>query len=191
MRFARPVHVEVTEARNLALCSGQDPADDLIEQELRIAVHVQRLLDFAFFDETARPAIRRRRRRVQKLNVLCEADIEHVSAVAEVIVHHVAAVGFHRVRAGAFVENRAHLAEVAAPEALDEFGLVEIVVDFAVDQILEFVGAREIVDGDDALFAALVERLHEIAADETGRAGDDEGHDDPAVMSFAWDWSKR
>ena len=54
------------------------------------------------------------------------------------------------------MEDRAHFAEVAALEALDEFGLIQIVVDFAVDQILELVGARQIVDGDDALFAALV-----------------------------------
>jgi hypothetical protein len=34
------------------------------------------------------------------------------------------------------------------------------------------------------LFSALIERLHEIAADKTGRAGDDEGHGRPAVMGF-------
>ncbi len=59
------------------------------------------------------------------------------------------------------MENRADFAEIAALEALDELGLVEVIVDLAVDEILEFVGAREVIDGDDALFAALVERLHD------------------------------
>jgi hypothetical protein len=77
------------------------------------------------------------------------------------------------------VEHRAHLAEIAARKAFDEFGLVEIVVNLAIDEVLELVGAREIVDGDDALFTALVERLHEIAADKAGSAGDDEGHGRP------------
>jgi predicted HAD superfamily Cof-like phosphohydrolase len=84
------------------------------------------------------------------------------------------------------VEHRAHFAEIAARKAFDEFSLVEIVVNFAIDEVLEFVGAREIVDGDDALFAALVERLHEIAADKAGRAGDDDSHGRSAVMSFNW-----
>jgi hypothetical protein len=75
------------------------------------------------------------------------------------------------------MKDRAYLAEVAARETLDEFGLVQIVVDLAVHEIAELVRAREVVDGDDALFAALVERLDDVAADEAGRAGHDESHD--------------
>ena len=75
------------------------------------------------------------------------------------------------------MEHRAHLAEIAALETFDELGLVEIVVDLAIDEILELVGARQVVDRDHALFAALVERLDDVAADEPGRAGDDDGHD--------------
>jgi len=81
-------------------------------------------------------------------------------------------------------------AEIAPLEALDKLGLVEVIVDLAVDEILELVRTREVIDRDDAVFTALIERLHEIAADKAGRAGDDEGHDDPAVMGFAWDRSK-
>ena len=65
-------------------------------------------------------------------------------------------------------------------EALDEFRLVAIVVDLAIDEIPELVRARQVVDRDDARLAALVERLDDVRADKTGCAGDDEGHDRPA-----------
>jgi hypothetical protein len=59
------------------------------------------------------------------------------------------------------VENRAYFAEIAPLEALDKLGLVEVIVDLAVDEILELVRTREVID-----------------------------RDDPAVMGFAWDRSK-
>src|SRR5471032_2632578 len=74
------------------------------------------------------------------------------------------------------MENGPDLAEIAEFKARDELGLVEEIVDFAIDQVLEFVGAREVVDGDHTLLATLVERLHNIAADKPGRAGNDDCH---------------
>ena len=38
------------------------------------------------------------------------------------------------------------MTEIAALEAFDEFGFIEIVVDLAIDEVLELVGAREVVD---------------------------------------------
>ena len=61
-------------------------------------------------------------------------------------------------------------------DALDEIVLVEIVGDFAVDQVLELVGLGQVVDGDDVGNAALVERLDDVRADKAGGAGDDVIH---------------
>lgn len=72
------------------------------------------------------------------------------------------------------MENRAYLAEITACETFDEFRLVQIVVDLAIDEIPELVRARQVVDRDDARLAALVERLDNVRADKTGCAGDDE-----------------
>ncbi len=74
------------------------------------------------------------------------------------------------------MKHRAHLAELAALEALDKLALVEVIADLAVDEVVEFVGARQVVDGDDIVFAALVQALDEVAADEAGSAGNDDGH---------------
>ena len=67
--------------------------------------------------------------------------------------------------------------EVAVGEADEELVLVDVVGDLAVDEVAELVGAREVVDGDDARLAARVERLDEVGADEAGGAGDDDVHD--------------
>src|SRR6266498_5708170 len=93
--------------------------------------------------------------------------------VAVVVAHHVAAVGLHRVGARALMQYRNEIVvEVAVGEPHEELLLVHVIGDIAVDEIAELVGAREIVDGDDALLAARVQRLDEIGADEPGGAGD-------------------
>ncbi len=71
--------------------------------------------------------------------------------------------------------------EVAVGKAREEFVLVEVLVDLAVDEIGELVGAGEVVDRDDAGLAATIERTDEIGADESGGSGDDDGHEDGSV----------
>ena len=58
--------------------------------------------------------------------------------------------------------------EVAVGEPREEFVLVDVVGDLAVDEIRELVGARQVVDGDDARLAARVQRPDQIGADESG-----------------------
>jgi hypothetical protein len=57
------------------------------------------------------------------------------------------------------MEYRAHIAEIAAREAGDEVGLVRVVGNLAVDEVVELLGARQVVDGDDVRLAALVQPL--------------------------------
>jgi hypothetical protein len=75
------------------------------------------------------------------------------------------------------VEHDLGLGQFALAHAIDELDLVQVVGDLAVDQVAEFVGAREVVDGEDVALAAIVERLDVVGADETGGAGDDDFQD--------------
>ena len=66
--------------------------------------------------------------------------------------------------------------EMAGLKHVEEVVLVEILIDLAIDEILELLGALEIVDGDDVGHAALVEGLDDVGTDKPGRAGDDGVH---------------
>ena len=59
-------------------------------------------------------------------------------------------------------DRRDVVVEVAVGEPRQELVLVEVVGDLAVDEVAELVGAREVVDGDDAGLAARVQRPDEI-----------------------------
>jgi hypothetical protein len=76
------------------------------------------------------------------------------------------------------VQDRGNVVvEVALDQANEKLVLVDEFGDLAIDEVAELVGAGEIVDGNDAAFAARVQRLDEVGADESGRAGDDDVHD--------------
>jgi len=75
------------------------------------------------------------------------------------------------------VEDRLDLAIVAAREGRVELALVDVIGDTQIDQIAKLVALLQIIHGDDFVDAARVERLHQIAADEAGRAGNDDAHD--------------
>jgi hypothetical protein len=86
--------------------------------------------------ELAAAAVGRRARGIEELHFLIDAPVEQDQRIAEVVLHHVAAVGFHGVRAGAFMENGVdRRRRNAGQQALDEFVLVEVIGDFAIDQI--------------------------------------------------------
>ncbi|MPN41607.1 hypothetical protein SDC9_189161 [bioreactor metagenome] len=171
------VNVEVAEADDLGAGIGQAAAHHLVEQELGVAVDVERPLVLALLLEHVAGAVSRGRRGVEELDVLVLTPVEQDQRVAIVVLHHVATVGLHGVGAGAFVQDGFDLAVVMTGlDALDEIVLVEVVGDFAVDQVLELVGLGQVIDCNDIGDAALVQRLDNIGADETGSTGDDVVH---------------
>jgi hypothetical protein len=105
--LARPVDVEVAKTRDLRRSIRQHPPHVLVEQELRVAVDVERPLELALLAEDAAAAVDGRARRVDERHVVVLAPIEQRDRVAVVVPQHVAAVGLHRVRAGALMEHRA------------------------------------------------------------------------------------
>jgi hypothetical protein len=52
--------------------------------------------------------------------------------------------------------------ELPGQQSCEELGLVDVIDDFAINQIFEFVGARKIVDRNNLVCTALIERLDEI-----------------------------
>ena len=149
--LARTVDVEIAEAGDLRGALRQHPAHVLVEQELRVAVDVERRLARALLAKHGAAAVDRRARRVEKRDVVVLAPVEQRDRVAVVVAHHVPAVGLHRVGARALVQHRADVVvEIAVGEAREELVLVDVVVDLAVDEVGELVGARQVVDGDDA-----------------------------------------
>ena len=67
-------------------------------------------------------------------------------------------------------------AEFAAREAGVELALVEVVADLRIEQVAVLRAIGQIVDGDHVVDADGVEAVDEVAADESGRAGDNDPH---------------
>src|SRR5690606_11864811 len=145
---------------------------DLVEQQLRVAVDVERRLVLGRLDEVAAAPVYRRRGGVDERDTLHERMLEQLERVAIVVRHHVAAIAFHRVGAGALVEDGAHALQAAEPR--EELLLVEVVGDVATHQVAELGGRAQVVDRDDLELPARVERRHEMRADEARGAGDDD-----------------
>jgi hypothetical protein len=174
--LARAVDVEVAEARHLALHPLEVLAalapHALVEQQLAVAVHVQRPLELRRLAEGVGAAIDRGRRRVQQPRAALLAGLEQRAGHAVVVVHHVLAVLLHRVAAGALVEHGLDLAEAALGEEGVELVGVDVVGDLQVRQVAELVALGQVVDRDDVVDAAGVEALDDVAADESGSSGD-------------------
>src|SRR5574343_1899313 len=178
--LARAIDVEIAEADDLRRrVLGQALTHDLVEQELRITVAVERAFVLTLFLEDAAGAIGSGRRSVEELDVLVLAPVEQDHGVTVVVLHHVAAIGFHGVGTGAFVQDGLDLAVVMTGlDAGNEILLVDVIGDVAIDQVLELVGLGQVVDRDDVLHAALIERLDDGGTNETGGTGhDDIGHE--------------
>ena len=170
--LAPAVDVEIAQAHDLRRALVPVGAHVLIEQELRVAVDVERALVGALFAKSRPRPVDRGRRGVEIRDLLVSAKIEQFAGIVVVVAHHVAAVDCGRVRASALVQDRAHRAvEAAVAEPLEKIILVEIIRDFAVDEIDELVAATQIIDGENLGLAALVERLDDVGPDETGGAG--------------------
>src|SRR5574341_2180336 len=170
--LVRAVDVEVAQADDLRGAFLQPAPYHLIEQELGVAVDVERPLAAALLAELGARAVHRSRRGVEQRHVLLLAPVEQALGVGVVVVEHVAAVGLHRVGARALVEQRLQAAaEIVQPR--EEFVLIDVVRDLAPGEIPELVGVREVVNRDDVGDAAPVQSLDELGADEAGRPRDD------------------
>ena len=67
------------------------------------------------------------------------------------------------------MENSVHVAiKIAGQKLFEKLFLVEIINDLAIDKIPELVGPGQIIDRNDLVHAALVERLDQIGTNKPG-----------------------
>ena len=132
VRLVRAVNVEIAEARDLRAARRQAAPHMLIEQELGIGVGIEWPLAGALLAEFTPRAVHGGRRGVQKRHRFVLAPLEQGPRVAVVVLHHVAAVGLHGVRAGTLVQDRLDLlVELVRDQTLEEIALVHVVLDLA------------------------------------------------------------
>ena len=104
------------------------------------------------------------------------ASGEQVARQLVVVVHHELTVGLHGVAASAFMKHRFHAAVVALGKTLIKLPSVLVVGDVQVGQVAKFVAVAQIVHRNDVGDAAQVQALDDVAADEAGRASDNDAH---------------
>ena len=97
-------------------------------------------------------------------------------AVPVVVVHHETTISLDGARTCALVQHRANLAKLTTGKTIEKIVLVQVISDFTVGQVTEFVAIGQVVDGDDLRLVTPVKCLDEIAADEACSAGYDNRH---------------
>lgn len=102
--------------------------------------------------------------------------------ILEVIFHHILTVIFHRIGAGAFVEDDfdGRMVPFAVFYVFDKIQLITVIHDLETLDILEFHHIGQIIDNKDVIPALVVQAFHDIAADKTGTTG----YNDHSLPSF-------
>ena len=118
---------------------------------------------------------------VDERDLAIEREVQQFLRVGEVVVHHVAAIVFERVRAGALMQDGADLCvlEVAGFEGGAELALVHVVGVLGAGEVQELWPGKvgrggEVIDQQNVALAGAVELVDEIAADEACAAGNDD-----------------
>ena len=173
MVFLGTEDIEIAEADNLALGQGHDAADEAVELELGIGIGIQRLFAGRVFAEAVlAAAISRSRRSIEEGNLALHAVAQEILAAFIVVLHHVAAVVVHRVRAGPFMEDDVDVAAVegVVGHLFVEVGIVHIIKEIKALEVAAFAAVRQVVDDEDVVDVPVVQLFYDIAADKTGTA---------------------
>ena len=103
-------------------------------------------------------------------------SFQQTAGQAEIVVHHVTAIGFHGVAASAFVEDSFYFAVSTICKEFVEKVLVDIVGNLQIGQVDKLVAMREVIDRDDVVNAACVQAFDDVAANKSCSSGDDDLH---------------
>ena len=104
------------------------------------------------------------------------AGKKQIARQAVVVVHHVLAIGLHRVAARALVEDGINLAKAPVGELTVKIGRVHIVGNFQIGEVAKLVALRQIVHRNDVIDSPRVQPFDEVAANKSGSAGDYDFH---------------
>src|SRR5215469_3514243 len=171
--LAWAIDVEVPEPYNRALHLGDQPADIVVEDKLRVAIDVQRALVRGLLGEARAGAVDGRRRGVHHRDLPPHSKVQQLLGVREVVVHHVAPVVLKSVRTRALMQNRADwpTLEVAALQRGSELFLVHVVGVFGPCEIRELRTAKvwrrsQVVHDQNVTLSSAIQLMNEVAADE-------------------------
>src|SRR6185312_7621759 len=144
--LARPVDIEIAEARDLETGGRQHAAYDVVEEQLGIPVNVERPLVLRRLAEYRAIAVCGRGRCVEKPRPLALTDVEQILRAAVIRLEHVAPVVLHRVGASPLVEDGIDAPELTQGEAIVEPVAVEVIAEARAEKVAEFRALGEVID---------------------------------------------
>src|SRR5690606_28168546 len=181
--FLRPIHVEVTQTDHRRSQVAHATPQHLIEQVLGIAIDIEwRFIGRVFHVDGAR-AVHRGGRSVHEGNAPLLAQLEELERDPIVVVEHVVPIALGRVRTGALVQHDLHVGNIPLSNPQSEIVLVLVVGNFAAHQVAKLVALGKVVDHQDVGITATIQATDQIAADESGAAGNHDHESSPAVTT--------
>ena len=180
--LARTINVEIAKTHHLHGLAGEGTLEflaafashALIEQQLGVAVDIERALECRVFAEGVRTAIGGCAGRVKQARATFLASLVQLDRGGKVVVHHVLAVHFHGVAASTFVENGFDLAVGPFGEGVVKQVGIHIVGNLQVGQVAKLLTLGKVIYGNDVSQAALVETLDKVGANKSGGTGDND-----------------
>ena len=159
--------------------------DEAIEEPLRERVRVVRPFALRFHAALRRVPIYCRGRRVVQRNSARLRDAEPSLGVLEVVVEHPVDVPDEHVRVGADMEDGLERHRLSGGvELAGALLVVDEIDDPGALEVPPLLGLAHRVHHHDVPAADLVEDLHEVAADQSSAAGDDDHACSPVAQSF-------
>ena len=107
---------------------------------------------------------------VEERDARAHGEMQERLGIRIVDLHHVVDIVLHRVRARTLVKDGVDVRpiEIALLDELEEVVLLLVVDEVQPAQILVVLTVLQVVDDEDILMSALIQRMDEVAADEAG-----------------------
>ena len=179
MLLPRPIHIEVAQAdcRRRHLVQSQPVAKVVVEGQLGKAIDVQRSLVLQRRRKVSRPGepVDRRAGGKDQRDALLHGKPQHLFRVLEVVVHHVHAVVFKRVGAGALVQNRLDptFSQCIFSNGAAKLPLVHVIHIARAVQVLELPGIGQVVHHQNVRDAVRIQLVDQVAADKARASSND------------------
>ena len=124
-----------------------------------------------FFPEGVRAAVGGGAGGVQQAGATFVTGLVQLHRGDVVVLHHVLAVAFHGVAAGALVKNSFYLAVSIGGKRVVKISGVHIVGNLQIGQVAKLVALGQVIHGNDVGHASGVEAQDEVGTNKTGSAG--------------------
>ncbi|CQI33218.1 7-keto-8-aminopelargonate synthetase and related enzymes [Yersinia enterocolitica] len=100
--------------------------------------------------------------------------MQDIFRILIVVIHHVLAIPLSGGRTGTFVENRVDITHIiTSNNAGNKIFFIHVISDIQINQIDEFGAVFQVIHNQNIFIADIIQRLNDVAANETGAASDD------------------